>query len=138
MAIRSDQAIVVVGGGLAVMSVANTILENGGRAVLLEKSFFCSGDFTKATSGIKGADTRTQPERGIKDSANLFTSDTLKGGAKKPELAKKMCKSSGTDVEWLMTSSSLTSLSLRVLAVTQLLEPTEARNDSQTRPSRTL
>ena len=58
MAIRSDQA-VVVGGGLAGMSAANTIFENGGRVVLLGKSFFCGGNLTKATSGIKGADTRT-------------------------------------------------------------------------------
>ena len=43
---------------------------------------------TKAKSGITGANTRTQRERGIEDSAVLFTSDTLKGGAKKPGLAK--------------------------------------------------
>ena len=56
--------------------------------VLLDTSFFRGGKSTKATSGINGANTRTQRERGIKDSADLFTSDTLKGGAKKPELAK--------------------------------------------------
>ena len=54
--------------------VGRSMLENGGSVVL--------------TSGISGANTRTQRERGIKDSADLFTSDTLKGGAKKPELAK--------------------------------------------------
>ena len=59
---KSDQAI-VVGGGLA---------KNGGSVVLLDKSSF---------DGINGA--RTQRE---KDSA--VSSDTLKGGAKKPELAK--------------------------------------------------
>ena len=77
---KSDQAI-VVGGGLAGMSAANTVLENGGSVVLLDKSSFCGGNSTKATSGINGA--RTQRE---KDSAD--SSDTLKGGAKKPELAK--------------------------------------------------
>ena len=51
------------------------------------------------TSGINGANTRTQRERGIKDSADLFTSDTLMGRAKKPELAKVLCENSGTDVE---------------------------------------
>merc|ERR1712136_677436 len=70
---KSDQAI-VVGGGLA---------------------------------GMSGANTRTQRERGIKDSAELFTSDTLKGGAKKPELAKVLCENSGADVEWLMDKFNL-------------------------------
>ena len=56
--------------------------------VLLDTSFFPRAKSTKTTSGINGANTRTQREKGIKDSADLFTSDTLKGGAKKPELAK--------------------------------------------------
>ena len=41
--------------------------------------------------------TRTQREKSIKDSVELFTSDTLKGGAKKPELAKVLCENSGAD-----------------------------------------
>ena len=49
--------------------VGRSMLENGGSVVVL-------------TSGINGANTRTQRERGIKDSADLFTSDTLKGGYK--------------------------------------------------------
>ena len=59
---KSDQTI-VVGGGLAVMSAANTVLENGGSVVLLDKSSFCGGNSMKATSGINGANTRTQCER---------------------------------------------------------------------------
>merc|ERR1719383_79528 len=103
---KSDQAIVVA-GGLAGMSAANTVLENGGCVVLLDKSSFCGGNSTKATSGINGANTRTQREKGIKDSADLFTSDTLKGGAKKPELAKVLCENSGADVEWLVDKFNL-------------------------------
>merc|ERR1719282_127901 len=37
----------------------------------------------------------------------LFTSDTLKGGAKKPELVEVLCGNSGVDVEWLMDSFDL-------------------------------
>ena len=84
---KPGQAI-VVGGGLAGMSAANTVLENGGRVVVLDMPSFCGGNSTKATSGINGANTRTQREKGIQVSADLFTSDTLEGGAKKPELAK--------------------------------------------------
>merc|ERR1719511_562382 len=56
---------IVVGGGLAGVSAANTILENGGKVVLLDKSSFCGGNSTKATSGINGAETKTQKEKGI-------------------------------------------------------------------------
>merc|ERR1712113_70666 len=81
----ANQAI-VVGGGLGGMSAANTVLENGGRVVLLDKSSFCGGNSTKATSGINGAGTRTQKSKGIEDTKEIFTADTLKGGAKKPEI----------------------------------------------------
>ena len=38
---------------------------------------------------------------------NKFTSDSLKGGAKKPELAKVLCENSGADVEWLLDRFNL-------------------------------
>jgi len=102
----ADQAI-VVGGGLAGMSAANTVLENGGRVVLLDKSSFCGGNSTKATSGINGADTKTQKAAGIEDSVELFTSDTLKGGAKRPDVVKVLCGNSGNDVDWLVEEFNL-------------------------------
>merc|ERR1712008_158582 len=95
----ADQAI-VVGGGLAGMSAANSVLEHGGKTVLLDKSSFCGGNSTKATSGINGAATQTQKEKGIDDSIELFTSDTLKGGAKRPDVVKVLCGNSGLDVDW--------------------------------------
>eukprot|EP00397_Hematodinium_sp_SG-2012_P007267 GEMP01007309.1.p1 GENE.GEMP01007309.1~~GEMP01007309.1.p1 ORF type:complete len:967 (+),score=138.71 GEMP01007309.1:60-2903(+) len=102
----TSQAI-VVGGGLAGMAAANTILEHGGRVVLLDKSAFCGGNSTKATSGINGANTKTQRAQGIKDSSELFLNDTLKGGAKKPEIAKVLCLNSADDVDWLVDIFSL-------------------------------
>jgi len=102
----TDQAI-VVGGGLAGMSAANTVLENGGKVILLDKSSFCGGNSTKATSGINGAATKTQKAKGIDDSVELFTSDTLKGGAKKPDVVKVLCGNSGGDVDWLMDKFNL-------------------------------
>jgi len=89
------------------MSAANTLLENGARVVLLDKSAFCGGNSTKATSGINGAETKTQKAKGIPDTIELFTSDTLKGGAKKPELAKILCGNSGADVDWLVEKFNL-------------------------------
>jgi succinate dehydrogenase/fumarate reductase flavoprotein subunit len=52
--------VIVVGGGLAGLSAAHTVLENGGNVVLLDKSPFCGGNSTKATSGINGSGTKTQ------------------------------------------------------------------------------
>merc|ERR1712008_56063 len=98
---------IVVGGGLAGMSAANTVLECGGKVLLLDKSSFCGGNSTKATSGINGAATKTQKEKGIDDSIELFTSDTLKGGAKKPDVVKVLCGNSGLDVDWLVEKFDL-------------------------------
>jgi len=99
--------VIVVGGGLAGMSAANTVLECGGRTLLVDKSSFCGGNSTKATSGINGAETKTQKSLGIGDTVQLFTSDTLKGGAKRPEVAKLLCANSGPDVDWLVDKFDL-------------------------------
>merc|ERR1711953_937728 len=89
------------------MSAANTVLECGGKALLVDKSSFCGGNSTKATSGINGAATKTQKTKGIDDSIDLFTSDTLKGGAKRPEVVKVLCGNSGADVDWLVEKFDL-------------------------------
>merc|ERR1719393_2123 len=102
----TDQ-VVVVGGGLAGVSACNTLVENGARTVLIDKSSFCGGNSTKATSGINGAGTKTQRAKGIADNKDIFTADTLKGGAKKPEIVKVLCENSGQDVEWLMDAFNL-------------------------------
>ncbi|CAK0816718.1 unnamed protein product, partial [Prorocentrum cordatum] len=78
-----------------------------GQVVLLDKSSFCGGNSTKATSGINGAETKTQKAKGIDDTITLFTNDTLKGGAKKPELVKVLCGNSGADVDWLVEKFNL-------------------------------
>merc|ERR1719378_603725 len=99
--------VIVVGGGLAGMSAANQTVECGGKTVLLDKSSFCGGNSTKATSGINGAGTKTQAEKGIPDNKEIFLADTLKGGAKKPEIAKVLCGNSGADVDWLIDKFDL-------------------------------
>jgi len=98
---------IVIGGGLAGVAACNTVLENGGRVVLLDKSAFCGGNSTKATSGINGAGTVAQKQKGIDDSIELFTADTLKGGAKNPEVVKVLCGNSGADVDWLVEKFDL-------------------------------
>merc|ERR1711920_966523 len=106
MGFPANQAI-VVGGGLAGMSAANQVVECGGKVLLVDKSSFCGGNSTKATSGINGAETKTQKAKGIDDTIELFTSDTLKGGAKRPEVAKVLRGNSGADVDWLVEKFNL-------------------------------
>merc|ERR1719229_1190154 len=92
---------------ISALSAANTVCELGGKTVLLDKSSFCGGNSTKATSGINGAGTKTQKEKGVPDNAEIFIGDTLKGGAKRPELAKVLCSNSAADVDWLMDKFDL-------------------------------
>lgn len=89
------------------MTAANTVLENGGKVLVLDKSSFCGGNSSKATSGINGSCTQTQKNKQIEDSNDLFLSDTLKGGAKKPEIAKVLVWESGPAVDWLMQTFDL-------------------------------
>ena len=75
------EQVIVIGGGLAGLSAAHTVLEHGGRVMLLDKCPFLGGNSTKATSGINGALTRTQAKAGIEDSADKFEADIIRGAA---------------------------------------------------------
>ena len=74
--------IIVVGGGLAGLSAAHTAMERGASVILVDKNPFMGGNSTKATSGINGAGTRTQRQKGVQDSPETFEEDTIRGGAK--------------------------------------------------------
>ena len=76
-----SEQIIVIGGGLAGLSAAHTVLEHGGRVLLLDKCHFLGGNSTKATSGINGAPTRTQAAKGINDNADKFEADIIRGAA---------------------------------------------------------
>ncbi|KAI3636739.1 hypothetical protein MIR68_005006 [Amoeboaphelidium protococcarum] len=101
--------VIVVGGGLAGLSAAHTILERGGSVCVIDKNPFFGGNSTKATSGINGALTRTQIAQGIKDSAEQFYQDTAKSARDKlqPALAKVLTYNSASAVEWLQDKFKL-------------------------------
>ena len=102
--LMSREHVIVVGGGLAGLSTAHTILEQGGRVLILDKSAFLGGNSTKATSGINGALTQTQIANGIKDdSREIFYEDAAKsaGAGCRPPLVKVLTYGSGPAVEWL-------------------------------------
>ncbi|KAJ3120260.1 hypothetical protein HK098_004758 [Nowakowskiella sp. JEL0407] len=95
--------VIVVGGGLAGLSAAHTILERGGRVVLLEKNGFMGGNSTKATSGINGAGTAAQRKLNIPDTPEIFYEDTAKSARDLaiPPLMKVLTYESGSAVEWI-------------------------------------
>jgi flavocytochrome c len=98
--------VIVIGGGLSGLSAAHTVLEYGGKVLLLDKNPFCGGNSTKATSGINAAHTKTQLRKGIEDSAEIFEKDTARSANQgKSEvtypLAKVLTQDSNPAVEWL-------------------------------------
>jgi len=96
--------VIVVGGGLAGLSAAHTVLERGASVILLEKNGFLGGNSTKATSGINGALTKTQIKLGIPDSVDAFYKDSADSAKHLliPELTKVLTWESSSAVEWLM------------------------------------
>jgi len=112
----SNKTVIVIGGGLAGLSAAHTIIERGGRVLLLDKMAFLGGNSTKATSGINGAGTKTQGTLNIPDSKDIFYDDCIKGAAgvgytEAPAhtvpLAKVLAYESGPAVDWLVDSFGL-------------------------------
>ncbi|CAK9101033.1 Fumarate reductase (FRDS) (FAD-dependent oxidoreductase) (NADH-dependent fumarate reductase) [Durusdinium trenchii] len=94
---------IVVGGGLSGMSAAHTILQHGGNVILIDKSPFCGGNSTKATSGINAAGTSTQRALNIQDSPEVFFDDTKFSAAEgaRDDLIHTLTFESGPAVEWL-------------------------------------
>merc|ERR1712000_265484 len=99
----SSEKVIVVGAGLFGLSAAHTIYLSGGNVLLLDKNNFMGGNSTKATSGIKGAYTRSQQELGIKDSVKEFYDDTVKSARDlaRPDLIKVLTYRSADAVHWL-------------------------------------
>jgi succinate dehydrogenase/fumarate reductase flavoprotein subunit len=93
--------VIVVGGGLAGLSAAHTVLERGGNVLLLDKNAFLGGNSTKATSGINGAGTSTQMKLGVPDNAQIFYEDSAKSARAEivPALTKVFDFDLGLDLQ---------------------------------------
>ncbi|KAL3901655.1 MAG: hypothetical protein SGCHY_000430 [Lobulomycetales sp.] len=99
----SNDKVIIVGGGLAGLSAAHTVLERGGNVMLIDKNPFFGGNSTKATSGINGAGTESQMKLGIPDTAKVFYDDTAKSARKdiQPHLVKVLTYQSASAVDWI-------------------------------------
>jgi len=95
--------VIVVGGGLAGLSAAHTLLERGANVLLLDKQPFMGGNSTKATSGINGAGTQPQQDAGIPDSAKIFFEDTKRSARDlaRGDLIRVLTGRSADAVHWL-------------------------------------
>jgi len=95
--------LIVIGGGGAGLSAANSAVAKGVRVVLFEKMGILGGNTIRATGGINAAGTAMQTSRGIVDSPESFYQDTMKGGYNKndPELVRTLANKSAESVSWL-------------------------------------
>ncbi|GMH52020.1 hypothetical protein TrRE_jg3794, partial [Triparma retinervis] len=91
---------IVVGTGLAGLAATLTILDNGGRVVLVEKETRMGGNSAKASSGINACCPHGDA---ISDSKELFKNDTTKsaGQGANPALIDVLVGGSEDAVEWL-------------------------------------
>ncbi|TBU22830.1 Flavocytochrome c [Dichomitus squalens] len=101
--------VIVVGGGLAGLSAAHTLLERGANVLLLDKQPFMGGNSTKATSGINGAGTQSQQDLGIPDNAKIFFEDTKRSARElaRDDLIRVLTGQSGDAVNWLQDKFAL-------------------------------
>jgi succinate dehydrogenase/fumarate reductase flavoprotein subunit len=67
---------VVVGGGLAGLTAALTLLDRGAKVVIVDKEKYWGGNSAKASSGINAVD----PENAYGDTIDIFKADTKAGG----------------------------------------------------------
>ncbi|TMS33570.1 hypothetical protein L596_001294 [Steinernema carpocapsae] len=77
---KTEEPVLIVGGGLAGLSATIEALRNGAKVILIEREKDVGGNSAKASSGINGCGTEAQDRLGIKDSTDKFYSDTMSAG----------------------------------------------------------
>jgi len=85
---------VIVGGGLAGMAAAMSLLDRGGSVVMIEKQPYLGGNSGKASSGINAA---------LETSVESLVADTTKSAGKlaRPDLIERLAQESSEAVQWL-------------------------------------
>ncbi|CUI14393.1 unnamed protein product [Bodo saltans] len=102
----SANRVIIVGGGLAGLSAAHTLVEHGASVLLIDKSAFLGGNSTKATSGINGTPTQAQMKANIQDTVEKFEKDinvSFHGGKEGPvsKTVTELARQSGPSIDWL-------------------------------------
>ncbi|ODQ63477.1 Flavocytochrome c [Nadsonia fulvescens var. elongata DSM 6958] len=101
--------VIVVGSGLAGLSAAAQLVQNGVSVTLLEKSARFGGNSIKASSGINGALTSQQVLNGINDSVSSFAEDSVKSAKHlaRTNLIDTLTKNSKPAIDWLTQSFNI-------------------------------
>eukprot|EP01060_Flectonema_neradi_P039830 TRINITY_DN8921_c0_g1_i1.p1 TRINITY_DN8921_c0_g1~~TRINITY_DN8921_c0_g1_i1.p1 ORF type:complete len:1055 (+),score=213.92 TRINITY_DN8921_c0_g1_i1:57-3221(+) len=97
---ESKTDVVVIGGGLAGLTTALSLVDNGFRVLLVEKESLIGGNSAKASSGINGVSKTLFQED---DTTEVFLSDMLTGGGmnETTPLISTFVQESGPAVEYL-------------------------------------
>ncbi len=108
--------VVIVGAGGAGLSAAIEAANAGASVVVLEKTPAAGGNTLISGGGINAPQTKQQIAKNIEDSADLFYSDTLKGGDNKGDeaLVRTLADNANSAAEWLVNDVKVEFLSDRV------------------------
>ncbi|BDY04332.1 flavocytochrome c [Ferrimonas sp. YFM] len=100
---RDTVDVLVVGSGGAGFSAAVSAFDNGAKVMLIEKEPVIGGNAKLAAGGMNAAETKQQAAKGIKDSIELMTKDTMKGGRNinDPALVKVLVEDSAGSIDWM-------------------------------------
>lgn len=104
-----DADVAVIGGGLAGLSCAARLLQNGKKVVIFEESGHFGGSAACAHGWITGAGTLMQKADGIEDSPEQFLqyvndlAESHDGIVAYPEIARAYAEKTGEVVDWLDT-----------------------------------
>lgn len=98
-----DTQVIIVGGGLAGLSAAIEASRHGAKVTIVEKEKSLGGNSAKATSGINGAESKPQRDKGINDSVDTFMKDTLSSGdgLSNPALVNILTSNSAEAIDFL-------------------------------------
>ncbi|KAE9373618.1 putative FAD dependent oxidoreductase [Stipitochalara longipes BDJ] len=109
---KESKFAIVVGSGLAGLSAASALIENGIQVTLLERSLKPGGNSIKASSGINGAPTKYQPGPPYSDSffyadtiassGSVFSSSSGDEKKRREKLTERLVKDSAGCIEWLV------------------------------------
>jgi len=98
-----DADVIVIGGGLAGMTAAMNIAQQGVKVVIFEQDNRVGGNGQYSGGNIIGAGTYSQRVYGIEDSADMFYEDLLtlcsSGEYFRPELAREFADESGASLD---------------------------------------
>ncbi|MBE7216069.1 flavocytochrome c [Shewanella benthica] len=103
MAPQDTVNVVVVGSGGAGFSASVSAHDNGASVILIEKEPVIGGNAKLAAGGMNAAWTDQQKAKGIEDSLELMTKDTMKGGRdlNDPALVDVLVSHSKASVDWM-------------------------------------